>query len=378
MKPVRYKKTRMFVLLLVVLAVAAFGILHLPVFGKLPGSAEQTRFAHSQNYRDGVFRNQIETPVLTTRDSEFSLWWKTLSAPKGQARPPVPLPAIRADLRTLPADQDLAVWLGHSSYYIQLAGRRILIDPVFSDHASPVPGVVSAFAGTNLYHAAEMPPIDVLIISHDHYDHLDYSTVKALREQVRNVVVPLGVAEDFMAWGYAPGLVHEADWYEDVRIDERLTIHVTPARHYSGRTLARNRTLWAGFVLEAPQRRLFLSGDSGYGPHFAEIGRRFGPFDWAALDSGQYDPRWANVHMNPEQAAQAAIDLGVKALTPEHVGRFSLAPYDWDDPFRRTVAASRGRPYALWTPMIGQPLYFDQRPQRFEHWWEGGAGVLMP
>lgn len=349
MKFSRYKKTRMFIIIFVViLAGAGFARLHLPVFGRLPGGDALERLARSPNYHDGVFRNQIDTPVLTTQESSFSLWWQTLTGPKGQPRPPVPLPVVRTDLRRLPADEDLAVWLGHSSYYVQLEGRRILIDPVFSDHASPVPGVVSAFAGTNVLHAEEMPQIDVLIISHDHYDHLDSPTVKALRTRVSNVVVPLGIGADFLAWGYPASNIHEVDWYEAVKIGRYLTIHVTPARHYSGRSFQRNKTLWAGYVLQTPRHRLFFSGDSG-----------------------QYDSRWANVHMNPEQAVQAATDLQARALTPEHLGRFSLAPHDWDDPLKRTLAASLGRPYALWTPEIGQPIHFDGRPQQFEHWWAG-------
>jgi L-ascorbate metabolism protein UlaG (beta-lactamase superfamily) len=154
-----------------------------------------------------------------------------------------------------------------------------------------------------------------------------------------------------------------------VSITQDLTIRVTPARHFSGRTFVRDKTLWVGYLLETPQRKLFFSGDSGYGPHFAEIGRKYGPIAWAALDMGQYDPRWANVHMSPEQAAHAAADIHTKALTPSHVGRFSIAPHDWDDPFKRIFKASRSRSSALWTPIIGHPVYFDGRKQDFYAWW---------
>ena len=149
-----------------------------------------------------------------------------------------------------------------------------------------------------------------------------------------------------------------------------LTVHVVPARHFSGRTFKRDQSLWIGFALVSPKRRLFFSGDSGYAPHFAEVGRRLGPFDWVTLDMGQYDPRWANVHMNPEQAAQAAEDLKAEALTPGHAGRFSLSPHDWDDPFKRITTASKGRRYALWTPEIGRPIHLDGRKQDSSAWWE--------
>ncbi|MCI0997534.1 MBL fold metallo-hydrolase, partial [Pseudomonas corrugata] len=173
----------------------------------------------------------------------------------------------------------------------------------------------------------------------------------------------------FEAWGYNPDIVREADWYETIDHAPGFQILVTPARHFSGRTFTRDQSLWVGFALVTADRRLLFSGDSGYGPHFAEIGRRYGPFDWVTLDSGQYDPRWANVHMNPEQAAQAASDLRAQVLVPGHVGRFSLSPHDWDDPFKRITVASQGRGYALWTPEIGQTMHLDGRPHNFSAWW---------
>jgi L-ascorbate metabolism protein UlaG (beta-lactamase superfamily) len=253
---------------------------------------------------------------------------------------------------------------------VQLAGKRILIDPVFSTNAAPIPEANEAFAGTSVYTAGDMPNIDLLLISHDHYDHLDYPTVIALKDKVGQVITGLGVGADFEAWGYPRSKVHEADWYESLPVGPGLTVSVMPARHFSGRTFARDKTLWAAYLLATSQRKIFLSGDSGYGPHFADIGRKYGPLDWAALDTGQYDPRWANVHMNPEQAAQAAMDLRTKALTPSHIGRFSLAPHDWNDPFVRISKASVNRSYSLWTPIIGRPIYFDGRTQKFDAWWE--------
>jgi L-ascorbate metabolism protein UlaG (beta-lactamase superfamily) len=216
-----------------------------------------------------------------------------------------------------------------------------------------------------------MPPIDLLLITHDHYDHLDYSSIRALQPKVKKVLTGLGVGAHFEAWGYDLQAVHEADWYSTFTIAGTLKIHTTPARHFSGRALTRDQSLWVGFALVTPERRLFFSGDSGYAPHFSEVGQRYGPFDWVALDSGQYDPRWAHVHMNPEQAAQAAEDLRARALTPGHVGRFSISPHDWDDPFKRITAASQGRRYALWTPEIGRAVYLDGRVQTFTPWWEG-------
>ena len=357
-----------FVVVLAATAMAAY--LQHPLFGHLPEGERLARTAQSPNFANGVFVNQIDSPLSTTEQSEFSMWMETIFGQKGHPRPPSAIPAIKTDLKALDITQDLLVWLGHSSYFVQLGGQRILIDPVFSANAAPVPLVNVAFDGTSIYTANDMPEIDLLLITHDHYDHLDYPSIQALRPKVKQVVTGLGVGAHFEAWGYDKRAVQEADWYTTVRPTSELHVHVTPARHFSGRSFTRDTSLWVGFALVSPQRRVFFSGDSGYAPHFAEIGRRLGPFDWVALDAGQYDPRWANVHMNPEQAAQAAEDLQAKALTPGHVGRFSISPHDWDDPFKRITTVSQERSYALWTPEIGRPVYLDGRAQNFSAWWE--------
>lgn len=356
------------VAVLVVVAVSAYS--QHPLFGQLPEDDRRDRMVQSPNFADGIFVNQIVSPVLTTDQSEFSMWMETILGQKGQPRPPGPIPAIKTDLKGLDAKQDLVIWLGHSSYFVQLGGQRILIDPVFSTNAAPVPLANAAFDGTSIYTAEDMPEIDLLLITHDHYDHLDYPSIQALQPKVKQVVAGLGVGAHFEAWDYDMRTVQEADWYETLQQAPQLQIHVTPARHFSGRAFTSNKSLWVGFALASSQRRIFFSGDSGYAAHFAEVGNRYGPFDWVALDAGQYDPRWANIHMTPEQAAQAAENLQARALTPGHVGRFSISPHDWDDPFKRITDASRGRSYALWTPQIGRPIYLDGRAQTFTPWWD--------
>ena len=216
-----------------------------------------------------------------------------------------------------------------------------------------------------------MPDIDLLLITHDHWDHLDYETVTALESKIKLVFVALGVGAHFERWGYARDKVREADWYEKMTLGNDLAIHLVPARHYSGRGLARNKTLWAGFVLESDKRRVQLSGDTGYGPHFKEIGKRFGSFDLVALDMGQYDPRWPYIHMTPEEAAQAAQELNAKALLPAHVGRFSIARHAWDEPFERISAESKSKSYRLLTPRIGEAMNLGDDAQRFSSWWTG-------
>ena len=350
--------------------VGVFSYLQLPVFGKLPSGERLANIEQSPNHADGAFHNQIDTPMRTTDQSEWSMWMQTLFGDEGQPRPPSAIPAVKTDLKALDPTQDLVVWLGHSSFFVQLGGQRILLDPVFSTHAAPIPAANRAFEGTSLYTTDDLPEIDVLLISHDHYDHLDYPSIRALEPKVRRVIVGLGLGAHFERWGYDLAKVHEADWNEAVALTPQVQVHLTPARHYSGRTFTRDQALWVGFALVSAERRLFFSGDSGYGPHFAEIGQRLGPFDWVALDMGQYDPRWANVHMAPEQAAQAAEELQTSVLMPAHAGRFSISPHDWDDPFKRISIASQKRTYALWTPEIGQPAYLDGRAQSFTAWWE--------
>lgn len=359
-------------ILLIVGAITALAILTYlqhPLFGQLPSEKQLVRIEQSKNYAGGAFQNQLATPLLTTDESQFSIMLSN-SLRKGSPRPPAAIPAVKTDFKALDVGDDLVVWLGHSSYFVQLAGRRILIDPVFSTNAAPIPLANEAFEGTSLYSAEDFPDIDVLLISHDHYDHLDYPTALALRSKVKRVVVGLGVGAHFKRWGYDAGQIHETDWNETVAESPELTIHVVPARHFSGRTLTRDQSLWVGFALVSAKRRLFFSGDSGYGPHFAEVGQRLGPFDWATVDAGQYDPRWAYVHMTPEEASQAASDLRARAFTPGHAGRFSISPHDWDDPFKRIAITTAGREYELWTPEIGQAIHLDGRKQTFTRWWE--------
>lgn len=228
-----------------------------PLFGKLPDGERLARIENSLNYSNGQFQNQVPTPLKTTDQSEISMWAQTIFGEKGQPRPVGNIPAIKTDLKALNPSDDVVVWLGHSSYFAQLDGQRILIDPVFSENAAPVPMANTAFAGTSIYSAEDMPSIDVLLISHDHYDHLDYPSIKALQSKVRKVVVGLGVGAHFQAWGYDPSIVTEADWNENVDVSPTLQIDVTPARHFSGRTFNRDKSLWVSFVVTSSSRRFF-------------------------------------------------------------------------------------------------------------------------
>ena len=368
-RPVRVMSIILFACVMVFLLGACAYLQH-PKFGAYPEGERLEQVRRSPNFADGEFRYPVATPILAEGTSTFSIISGDLFKKIENLRPTQPVPAIKTDLKALDAAQDTVVWLGHSSYFVILAGKRILIDPVFSPYASPVSFSTQAFDGTNLYGVDDMPEIDVLLITHDHWDHLDHATVTALEGKIKRVIVPLGVGAHLEHWGYARENIREADWYEKLQLDGSLTIHLIPARHYSGRWLTRNKTLWTGFVLESPTQRILFSGDTGYGPHFKELGQRFGGFDLAALDMGQYDPRWPYIHMTPEEAAQAAEDLQAKALLPAHVGRFNIASHAWTDPFERISSASEGKRYRLYTPQIGEPLAVGNAEQRFARWWQ--------
>lgn len=362
----------MTIALLALLALLSLGVaayLQHPKFGATPEGGRLEKLQRSSHYADGTFHNLVETPVLREGVSMPSIIAGNAFQKVANLRPAAPLPAVKTDLKALDPGRDTIVWLGHSSYFVLFAGKRILIDPVLSPYAAPVSFVTPAFAGTNLYTSDDLPPIDVLLITHDHWDHLDYATMAALQGKVRQVLVPLGVGAHLERWGYPQEKVQEADWYEKLALDAATTVHLVPARHYSGRSLTRNKTLWTGFVLESARRRILFSGDTGYGPHFKELARRFGSFDLAALDMGQYDARWPYIHMTPEEAVQAAVDLQARALLPAHVGRFAIARHAWNEPFERIRAASRARPYSLLTPMIGQAVMLDEPAPSFVPWW---------
>lgn len=345
--------------------------MNLEQFGALPRGKWLTRVQLSPNYREGEFKNTVPTQMLAEGQSSVKLLWDSLWAKNPHLRPVNALPTVKIDLKALDAAQDTLIWLGHSSFYIQLGGKRMLVDPVFSTYGAPFSFANKIFAGTDLYSPEDMPQIDFLLISHDHWDHLDHPTVKALAAKVNTVICPLGVGAHFARWGYLAEKVIEADWNAAMSFDGDLTIYFVPARHFSGRTLTRNKSLWGGFVLETPQHRIFLSGDSGYGPHIKELAEKFDGFTLAAIDGGQYDPRWPKIHMTPEQAAQAAEDLRAEYFLLAHVGRFCISSHPWNEPFERVVKASADKSYTLVTPKIGQPLRPGDGQQEFGYWWKG-------
>ncbi|MBQ7585697.1 MAG: MBL fold metallo-hydrolase [Desulfovibrionaceae bacterium] len=351
------------------LGLGGYTFLNSARFGASPSGEELKRIERSPHWVNGVFQNELPTPLMVNDGSVLGTWLNFLFRKEERLRPLKPLPAVKENLKAIDGLQDVIVWLGHSSFYLQLSGKRILIDPVLSDFASPVPLAIKAFPGSNPYRPEDLPDIDVLLLSHDHWDHLDYPTLTALEPRISQVVCGLGVGAHLQRFGFAREKIFQGDWGDSFSFGE-LKVELTTGRHFSGRLFKRNRTLWAGFVLRSEKRRVFFSGDTGYGPHFAEIGRRFGPLDLVLLDMGQYNDRWKYVHMRPEEAARAADDLKAKALMPTHVGKFCISHHTWDDPFKRMTKASQGKAWRWLTPYIGQAV-FAGREETYPRWWEG-------
>lgn len=333
-------------------SVAAYTMYSNPLtaMGKLPTSARKTRILASPQYRDGSFKNDLPTPDIVPPHSYWSVAKAyTETVPNKEPAVPIVVSSPNFSLPKQEADPILT-WLGHSTYVLQWPGFNLVMDPVFH-RCSPV-----SFAGPKPYQGMDnfsidsLPEvIDVLILSHDHYDHLDYLTLVAIQPRVKHIVTSLGVGEHLEHWGFDPMIITELDWWEKHQLGANGTITATPARHFSGRGFTRNQTLWSSFVLERGDKRYFIGGDSGYGPHFKTIGDKLGPFDWAFLECGQYHPAWGLIHMLPAEVPMAVQDLQAERLVPVHWAKFTLALHPWTEPAELVLKAAKA---------LNQPIYF--------------------
>lgn len=356
-------------IVLFVLILAPVVILNLPEFGALPSGERLERIRRSPNYKNGAFQNLRETPMLTGDASFPAMLIEFLFKKKERLSPGTTIPSKKTDLLSLDPDEDVLVWFGHSSYWIQSGGVRLLVDPVFSGSAGPLSLGVKAFPGTDIYTPDDFPEIDFLVITHDHWDHLDYRTVQAMKGKIGTVIAPLGVGSHLESWGWDPQSIVELDWNETFEGKPSFRFTALPARHFSGRGIIRNKTLWAAFLVETGNRKIFIGGDGGYDTHFLEIGEKYGPLDLAILENGQYDNRWKFVHLLPEEWIQAANDLKAKHLFPVHSGKFILSSHPWDDPLER-LWKNRDRVHGqLVTPMIGERVGLDFNQTGTGPWW---------
>ncbi|MDP4128047.1 MAG: MBL fold metallo-hydrolase [Bacillota bacterium] len=269
-------------------------------------------------------------------------------------KPDRPIPIDRVDTLPMQAgEQTKVIWFGHSTILLEIEGKRILLDPTFADSPSPFPLIGGKrFSRVLPIEPENIPPIDVVILSHDHYDHMDYRSIKKLKDKTTLFCIPSGVGKRLIEWGVDQKKIREFDWWNELEL-AGLTLACTPAKHFSGRTMFdRNNTLWCSWVIVGPRTKTFFSGDGGYGSHFDQIGKKYGPFDLTLMECGQYDERWSDIHMLPEETVQAHIDVNGKILLPIHWAAFSLAFHDWTDPIERVIKAAKERKVCITTPKI--------------------------
>jgi L-ascorbate metabolism protein UlaG (beta-lactamase superfamily) len=361
------------VLIIIVLVILCFVLMvylymQRSQFGSTASGQALEKIKASPNFKNGQFQNLSHTPSLTEGASYAGIMREFFFGKSKRSKPFNVLPSKKTNLFTLDAKENVLIWFGHSSYFMQVDGKKILVDPVLSGHASPLSFTTKSFKGSDVYTVDDIPSIDYLFISHDHYDHLDYETVVRLKPKIGKVITGLGVAAHLERWGYDLHMITESDWGEEHLLGDGFIVNTTPARHFSGRGFKRNGSLWLSFVLATPTTKIFIGGDSGYDTHFASIGNRYGPFDLAILENGQYNKSWKYIHMMPEEVVQAAEDLKAKVLFPVHWSKFSLAIHAWDDPIIRATAEAKRKGMTIVHPMIGEALHINE-PVRSDEWW---------
>lgn len=324
------------------------------------------------------FSNQIPTEMDTSWKSTVSIIRDFIKG-NPQSRPDWPIPVQTLD-RANRSDNRLAqiTWFGHSAVLLELDGKIILLDPMLEKYPSPVPIIGGKRYSQSLpMDLATLPQIDVVLLSHNHYDHLSCDSILRIKDRVRKFIVPQGLSGHLIEWGVDPQLIHELNWWDVYQV-AGLELACTPARHFSGRSLFdRDATLWCSWVIGSCDKQVYFSGDSGYGPHFAEIGAKYGPFDLTLLECGQYDQRWAKIHMMPEETVQAHLDLSGKLLIPIHWSAFTLALHSWMEPVERVTAEGKKRGIQIATPKIGETVTIGAANFPQDKWWRERNGQSL-
>ncbi|MFT7288547.1 MAG: L-ascorbate metabolism protein UlaG (beta-lactamase superfamily) [Halieaceae bacterium] len=341
-------------------------------FGGTSSGKRLERVEASPHYKEGQFVNVVPQTPSTLG----GIWKLTVDQFSGdQVRVPpssIPVvPLLPESLTTPPKPGLRSVWIGHAGVLVEMDGLRFLVDPVFSERASPV-----GFAGPKRFHQTpislqDLPPIDAVMISHDHYDHLDMPTIQHLSSKGTHFFVPLGIGAHLEEWGVPQDQISDMEWWDSREVGA-LTITSTPSRHYSGRDLFDyKKTFWSSWSIVGPEHRVYYSGDTGFSDHFQQIGERLGPFDLNIIKVGAYGPgaSWLDIHMTPEQAVDAHSALGGKRMLPVHWATFNMAYHDWDEPIIRTLKSASERQVNVITPRIGEVVAADQ-PFNSDRWWE--------
>ncbi|MFJ7832549.1 MBL fold metallo-hydrolase [Peribacillus sp. NPDC097284] len=347
------------------------GILFISLYPPLGRRASKKRiknFSTKENFKNGQFINQIPASQMMSLKHTGSILREYMKGNPNR-RPAVPI-LIDSTVRSY-KDANKITWYGHSAFMLELDGKTLLVDPMFGKAPTPFPMFGNKrFSGDLPIDLENLPPIDAVILSHDHYDHLDYYSIKKLKDKVGQFIVPLGVGDHLVKWGVSKEKIQEHNWWDEVFYDG-LHLVCTPARHFSGRSLNdRNSTLWCSWVIYGKEDKVFFSGDSGYGTHFREIGEKYGPFDLTLMECGQYDERWSTIHMMPEETVQATIDVKGKLMIPIHWAGFTLSLHDWTDPIERVTKAAKEKPVQVATPKIGEPVHIGGMEFPDTIWWK--------
>lgn len=340
-----------------------------PRIGTNPSGERLASILASPNQKEGKFQNLVETNMDMPVGTLLGVMWEFLKG--GAGREPLDtIPTVPFDREAWEAvpDSSIAVcWFGHSSLLIKMDGTTLLVDPVFGERASTF-----SFAGPKRFNYQQhmtvdlLPEVDVVLLSHDHYDHLDHATISQLKD--KRFIAPLGVGAHLEFWGVPASAIEERDWWESIQLGP-ITLTLAPSRHFSGRGMTnRFTTLWGSWVFQGSSKRIYFGADSGYSPTFKEVGERFGPFDLALLECGAYNERWSNIHMMPEETAQAAMDVKARVLMPVHWAKFSLAMHPWKEPIERLTAKANELGLTLLTPRIGRIVNGPDMAMS-ETWW---------
>ena len=344
-----------------------------PQFGGKATQEQKAFYATTGHYMDGIFINDEEI-VMEINCHSITAMFKEIMNPDPNVAPDKNIDVEKIDPKTLgnhPDSLTRITWLGHSSFLIEISGKKILIDPIFSQYAAPHPLLGRARFNREMPIAiSDLSEVDAVIISHDHYDHLDYPSIKELKDKVSHFYVPLGVGNHLRKWKISGDKISEMDWWQETMFDD-LKIVFTPSRHMSGRGLTdQSATLWGSWILQSDSANIYFSGDGGYGEHFKEIGEKYGPFDVGLMECGQYNEQWKDVHMMPEESVVAAQDVKAKLIMPIHWGAFALATHSWTDPVERIVAAAQKMNVPVATPRIGEQIELVKPLKRvYPKWW---------
>lgn len=368
------KKTMLILLicLLVLFLIYAITVRCYPSFGGDVTAMQKAQFEKLQNFKNGKFVNRKDVPEKLTFTKFIHLANKYLRTKVENGFPVNPIETLHIAPEDLIQFQgNRMFWFGHSTFLIQNNGINILIDPMFGNVPAPLDFLGNKRFSERLpIDAKALPEIDYVVFSHDHYDHLDYESVIAIKDKVGVFIVPLGLGNHLIRWGVRIDQIKELNWWQTEKFDD-ISFVCTPAQHFSGRKFNNGQqTLWSSWVIKSASLNLYFSGDSGYDIHFKEIGERYGPFDISLLECGQYNKLWPDIHMFPNQTVQAGIDLKSKKIIPIHWGAFKLAMHPWNEPAIEVLKESERNKVNIQIPKIGQQILIDTTKVAHEYWWD--------